>query len=157
MKLQNNFTSHILKEYLWNPYHHNFVDRKMVLQIDTKKTNWSKQIIPTTTKPFIHVYKTFQVVTWTNANLVIWCYVGIAILNKMRLSTYIERTKRECQVTSEKTWPLFHTCAGCKTKCHWLHVQHYGTWDMEPVPHTQNHQPNPPQDFLLSTHHKLFI
>jgi HrpA-like RNA helicase len=86
VKLQNSSISHILKEYLWNPYHHKFVDRKEVLQIDTKKTNWSKHIIFTATNPSFMSTKHPR--WWhghiTNANLVIWCYVRIVILNRMR-------------------------------------------------------------------------
>lgn len=59
-----------------------------------------------------------------------------------------------CEVTSGKVWPLLHTHAGCRTKCHGLAVKNCGRGDMAPVLHTQTHPADPPQDYLLPTHHK---
>lgn len=73
----------------------------------------------------------------------------------VRSGSKTEKTKMGVvTLTSGKVWPLLHTHAGCRTKCHGLAVKNCGRGDMAPVPHTQTHPADPPQDYLLPTHHK---
>jgi hypothetical protein len=72
----------------------------------------------------------------------------------MRIGSLFGACWRRLTEFSGKAWPLLHTHAGCRTKCHGLAVKNCGRGDMAPVPHTQTHPADPPQDYLLPTHHK---